>query len=648
MHKFFALICLIAVFSAKPTHGQQNQTNTTEARGAYSLAKDDIHHGKEVYSLSLSADGKTLAVVDEDKLLTLWDLQTKKATRFPRTGLHHLEVLFQGGGKSLVTASKGGIFLFESGQKKPHWTVSIDLKRGLLAVSPQGNAVAAVAGNRVHMFSGKGEKGEVIDPGLPPVDLAFSPDGKILAIAVDGNSPGEPIKDETTEADAKVEFAVQLWDWAAGKRVQTIRPRSGGARGVDFSPDGSTLLTGGYQLELWALADGKFILAIENTEVSRHAGFTPDGLLVTPDNRRFYSRKTKEKMFCIGDERFSMWGAFDRNGFFYTILTSDRSLVQKWRLADESPKPDKSSQIRVFPLAKNACDLAVSPSGVRFSALNTEMNMISVWDTRDLTHKTFTPPAACERNIKPTPCQFYSHAFLSEKTVLVTLSNHSIQRLDIASGTWTTEGKILTHGEYLATDRNRKVFAFANNDEVTLFFPQKKKKKSIRWVSYSGLKDSEDLMITGIAMFPNGNQLVVLATNGNYRSFLFWDLRHSRWKRKVIKKGGEVEQFEISRDGKTMMIASDPEGNTFWDARRVKRLRQYVSDATRVYGTDITPDGHRAILRGGVLVDWRKGAEIARFTQPHPHKMLDRKFILNGRALVTAHEGAGLRMWVLP
>jgi WD40 repeat protein len=95
-------------------------------------------------------------------------------------------------------------------------------------------------------------------------DIAFSPDGKMLAIGCGG---GE----------------VELWEILTVQHRATLRGHKGSALAVAFSPDGKLLASGGADgtVRLWSRATGKphVVLSADKGRV-RSIAFSPDGRLL--------------------------------------------------------------------------------------------------------------------------------------------------------------------------------------------------------------------------------------------------------------------------------------------------------------------------------------------------------------------------------
>ena len=163
------------------------------------------HHA--VTGLALSPDGKLVAAIGTDGKARLWTVATRQPTGIAvAVGPARDALAISPGGKTFVTVGANGTAAL--------WSVTTGHRVG--ALMNVGGAVSA---------------------GRAAAAAAFSPDGRILATAVDGG--------------------IRLWDTATRQQVGT--PMTAGpapAYAVAFSPDGRTLATAGADgtVRLWDVA----------------------------------------------------------------------------------------------------------------------------------------------------------------------------------------------------------------------------------------------------------------------------------------------------------------------------------------------------------------------------------------------------------
>jgi WD40 repeat protein len=277
--------------------------------------------GKQrVFSLALSADGKTLAVGGADAQIDLWDVAAGKPLHTfdgPRGRI--FSAPFSPDGKVLATGGDDPairLWRTDTWQEIRQLTGHRGYVRSLV-FSPDGKYVAGVGprhavwvwdlgtGKQVHAF---------VDTQRGDIDaVTFSPDGKMLAANWHGATvwnvaSGKELhsfdqREDELRMTSAVAFSpdsrglalgghgtIHLCDPRTGAVLRLFEPHKGRVNTLAFSADGKTLLSGGAdkRLHLWEVATGTERRAFAGHQMSIHsAAWSPDGKLVASASGSF-------------------------------------------------------------------------------------------------------------------------------------------------------------------------------------------------------------------------------------------------------------------------------------------------------------------------------------------------------------------------
>ncbi|WP_406696982.1 WD40 repeat domain-containing protein [Singulisphaera sp. Ch08] len=251
-------------------------------------------HSNVVTSVAFTPDGETVASGSWDGTIKLWDtgsgaLKLKRTLRGEWDEVEAIAITPDGSaiaglGTGFDGAPFGAVTLWalEGGRGRP--LIREGGKLDAIAFSPDGLMLAAANGDTrsvslCEVSTGQ-ELARLLDHQGPIWSLDFSPDGKLLAAAT-GTVPAM-----TEPADVEQIGEIRLWDLTTS-RVPKPRNRlighGFGVISVAFSPDGTTLATGGFDraVKLWNVATGREMATLTGHEGwVAAAQFSPDGTVL--------------------------------------------------------------------------------------------------------------------------------------------------------------------------------------------------------------------------------------------------------------------------------------------------------------------------------------------------------------------------------
>jgi WD40 repeat protein len=527
-----------------------------------------------IFRIAFSKDGQELLSVG-DGSVRVWDSRTGRLVRsLPTDGLNVRGAAFSLDGRLVAL---GGFTPYKDNEPGQGMIRVLDLTTGkevctfsrgkersdhvALAFTPDRRILASLGGAGILRLEEIATGTELLRQKFSPdilSDIAFSPDGSLLAVAAGPNAR-----------------KVFLWEWQGGKEPREVKAGPRGARSVAFSLDGTTLATGDDGKEgirLWTVPGGRLL-----RRVGEPKGWDTNQVGFSPDGRYLAEMSSQQKALILYDPRTGkevrrMAGL--RQGAGRPVFSRDSrrlaavgdGVLRVWDVEtgkDLSPDAEAHRQAPSFvALLRDGTALTGGDDGT-----------VRLWDGATGRQK---------RKIDVTDHWVRGLALSPDGRWLATSElgdKHAVRLWDLATGhqvhRLAGHGRLGGFRAFAFTPDSKQLASWGDDMRLRLWAIDKGKAVADHEVRPAGAPPPGPGGLKGFPSFDQGQlspdgSLLVVAQDGPAGGFCVFDATTGKQKIKFANEGGSVSGLAVSSDGKHLLASTwgKAKTSTLTDGRR--------------------------------------------------------------------------------
>jgi len=238
-------------------------------RATFKQVGSGLRHTEGVRRAEFSPDGRFLLTAGREGTVSIWEFARDDLAAFAR-------------GKIDEDHASHDPWPGRAGMKTQRWGFDRD---GSDAIAPTGDLAVQQCDGLVRLLDARSGQpvGRPILARWPSfTTVAFSPDGRRVAI---------PSIDNGIAPDRSIWSACQVWDTTTGRPVSPLLPHQNWPAGLAFSPDGKTLAVGDYagSVSLWEVEAGRLVggRRLPVGAITINVAFSPNGRFLAAAGAEF-------------------------------------------------------------------------------------------------------------------------------------------------------------------------------------------------------------------------------------------------------------------------------------------------------------------------------------------------------------------------